>query len=256
MARGKDTCRILKEIRRQIAAANDIEFTTSECRYKGDCLGTCPKCEAEVRYLEEQLRARSLAGKRVMLVGMSAGMLLMSGCNSNVNVNADSVYYGLTPGEVVVYTDYELDSVLVQPGEVTVYRKTNLDSILVEPGLIPDPIQENDSLDGTAIGRHDTEISPEFPGGEDALVQWICENLKYPKEALAWGISGTVNVEFTVDWDGSIQYITVDPANPPSLNEEVIRLLKSMPEWTPGRYNNTPMVAGCTLKIKFQIPEL
>ena len=45
MARGKQTCRILKEIRRQIAEANDIEFATSECRYKGDCLGTCPKCE-------------------------------------------------------------------------------------------------------------------------------------------------------------------------------------------------------------------
>ena len=56
MARGKQTCKILKEIRRQIAEANGIEFATSECRYKGDCLGTCPKCEAEVRYLEQQLR--------------------------------------------------------------------------------------------------------------------------------------------------------------------------------------------------------
>ena len=47
MARGKQTCKILKEIRRQIAEANDIEFITSECQYQGDCLGTCPKCEAE-----------------------------------------------------------------------------------------------------------------------------------------------------------------------------------------------------------------
>lgn len=77
MARGKQTCRILKEIRRQIAEANDIEFATSECRYKGDCLGTCPKCEAEVRYLEQQLRARSLAGKAVALAGISATALAM-----------------------------------------------------------------------------------------------------------------------------------------------------------------------------------
>ena len=41
MARGKQTCKILKEIRRQIAEANDIEFITSECQYQGDCLGTC-----------------------------------------------------------------------------------------------------------------------------------------------------------------------------------------------------------------------
>lgn len=77
MARGKQTCKILKEIRRQIAEANGIEFVTSECRYKGDCLGTCPKCEAEVRYLEQQLRARSLAGKAVALAGISAASIAM-----------------------------------------------------------------------------------------------------------------------------------------------------------------------------------
>ena len=77
MARGKQTCKILKEIRRQIAEANGIEFATSECRYKGDCLGTCPKCEAEVRYLEQQLRARSLAGKAVTLAGISTASLAM-----------------------------------------------------------------------------------------------------------------------------------------------------------------------------------
>ena len=77
MARGKQTCKILKEIRRQIAEANGIEFATSECRYKGDCLGTCPKCEAEVRYLEQQLRARSLAGKAIALAGISAASLTM-----------------------------------------------------------------------------------------------------------------------------------------------------------------------------------
>ena len=77
MARGKQTCKILKEIRRQIAEANGIEFATSECRYKGDCLGTCPKCEAEVRFLEQQLRARSLAGQAVALAGISAASLAM-----------------------------------------------------------------------------------------------------------------------------------------------------------------------------------
>ena len=78
MARGKQTCKILKEIRRQIAEANDIEFVTSECRYKGDCLGTCPRCEAEVRYLEQQLRSRQLMGKAVVIAGLSAGMIAIS----------------------------------------------------------------------------------------------------------------------------------------------------------------------------------
>lgn len=77
MARGKQTCKILKEIRRQIADANGIEFVTSECRHKDDCLGTCPKCEAEVRYLEQQLRTRSIAGNAVTLAGISAASLAM-----------------------------------------------------------------------------------------------------------------------------------------------------------------------------------
>ena len=65
MKRGKQTCKILKDIRRQIAEANDIEFITSECQYQGDCLGTCPKCEAEVRYLEQQLERKRMAGKAI-----------------------------------------------------------------------------------------------------------------------------------------------------------------------------------------------
>ena len=101
MARGKQTCKILKEIRRQIAEANGIEFATSECRYKGDCLGTCPKCEAEVRYLEQQLRSRSLAGKAVALAGISAGMILMSGCSgTSTNQSSETLQ-----GEPVELTD-------------------------------------------------------------------------------------------------------------------------------------------------------
>jgi hypothetical protein len=78
MKQGKQTCKILKEIRKQIADANDIEFITSECKYKGECLGTCPKCEAEVRYLEEQLNYRRKTGKAVALLGLSAGLFTLS----------------------------------------------------------------------------------------------------------------------------------------------------------------------------------
>ena len=84
MAKGKRTCKILKEIRRQIAEANDIEYVVEECQYKGDCLGTCPKCEAEVRYLEEQLHQRQLLGKAAMVAGISAGLLTMSSCGNEM----------------------------------------------------------------------------------------------------------------------------------------------------------------------------
>ena len=78
---GKDKCRILKEIRRQIAKENDIDLVIRECTHKGDCRGTCPRCEAEVRYLERELEKRRRLKKRVALAGISAGvMLTLSGC--------------------------------------------------------------------------------------------------------------------------------------------------------------------------------
>ncbi|MDE7385703.1 MAG: energy transducer TonB [Muribaculaceae bacterium] len=118
MARGKQTCKILKEIRRQIAEANGIEFVTSECRYKGDCLGTCPKCEAEVRYLEQQLRARSLTGKAVALAGISAGMILMSGCSgTSTKPQANDKMLEET------MTDTEMVEV-VEEGEATILEDT------------------------------------------------------------------------------------------------------------------------------------
>lgn len=70
--KGKQRCKILKEIRQRIADANDIELITSECQHKGDCLGTCPKCEAELRYLEHELEKRQRLGKTVVVAGLTA----------------------------------------------------------------------------------------------------------------------------------------------------------------------------------------
>lgn len=79
---GKEKCRMLRDIRRQIAECNDIELITKECTYQGTCRGTCPKCEQEVRYLEEQLAMRRSAGMRIALAGVSIGaMLALSGCS-------------------------------------------------------------------------------------------------------------------------------------------------------------------------------
>ncbi len=150
MARGKQTCKILKEIRRQIAEANGIEFATSECRYKGDCLGTCPKCEAEVRYLEQQLRARSLAGKAVALAGISAGMIFMSGCSGTTSSNQSNETLQGEPTAPVeqietsesIEEEVELpmieDSVVIKKGEID-------DTELLIVGEI-DPEQEEDQL--------------------------------------------------------------------------------------------------------------
>lgn len=98
--KGKEKCKALKEIRQKIAEQNDIAFAVSECTHQGDCRGTCPKCEAELRYLERQLEIRKNLGKAVVVAGISAGMCApMVACNpieAVGDVIAD-VYYTINP---------------------------------------------------------------------------------------------------------------------------------------------------------------
>ena len=70
---GKAKCKALKEIRQKIAEENDIEYVVSECTYQGECTGTCPRCEAELRYLEKELERRKKIGAAVKVVGVGAG---------------------------------------------------------------------------------------------------------------------------------------------------------------------------------------
>jgi len=78
---GKNKCRILKEIRQKIADKNDIPYVTRECSYQGDCTGTCPRCESELRYLERQLAERQRLGKKVTVAALCAGFAVFAaGC--------------------------------------------------------------------------------------------------------------------------------------------------------------------------------
>lgn len=86
MNNGKEICKRLKKVRRQIAKANDIPLVQDKCTHKGDCMGTCPKCEHEVRFLEQELAKRSKLGKAVSIIGIAAVSgtiaLASSGCRT------------------------------------------------------------------------------------------------------------------------------------------------------------------------------
>ena len=74
MTKGRSTCKLLKSIRQQIADANGISYQPKECHYKGDCTGTCPACEEEIRYLERELKARKGNGFGMKVAGIAAGI--------------------------------------------------------------------------------------------------------------------------------------------------------------------------------------
>lgn len=104
---------MLKEIRRRIARENDIEFITSECRHKGSCAGTCPKCEAELAYLEGQLASRKRLGKAVRVVGLSMGLatiapVLFTSCNPDDKKDDGSwgkLQGDVTPAQVITKSE-------------------------------------------------------------------------------------------------------------------------------------------------------
>ena len=106
---GKEKCRILKEIRQKIADENDIPYVTHECKYQGECKGTCPRCESELKYLENQLAARAATGKRIAIAALCAGMAFsMTGCaspfNNNKRVEEDIMGMMEEPDDVYVTT--------------------------------------------------------------------------------------------------------------------------------------------------------
>ena len=68
---GKEKCETLKQVRREIAEQNNINLAIEDCTYHGECSGTCPKCEEELRVLEEALDKREKAGFRTKLAGIA-----------------------------------------------------------------------------------------------------------------------------------------------------------------------------------------
>ncbi len=89
MRKGKKICETLKAIRRDIAVANEIDYSPTECHHEGDCAGTCPKCESEMRWLEKQLRNRQALGKAVAIAGLSLALGTMTSCHHHKHYSLD-----------------------------------------------------------------------------------------------------------------------------------------------------------------------
>lgn len=94
------------------------------------------------------------------------------------------------------------------------------------------------------------EQQPLFPGGPAALTKYLSENTKYPVVAQENGVQGRVTVQFVVEKDGSISDVHVLRGVDPSLDKEAVRVVKSMPRWTPGKQN------GITVRVNYRVPVL
>ena len=97
------------------------------------------------------------------------------------------------------------------------------------------------------------EQMPSFPGGEASLQAYLSNNIEYPDIALKNNIQGRVEVLFVVEKNGSVRDVHVDRPVDPLLEEEAIRVVKSMRKWIPGRLNGEPVRVRYMLPITFKL---
>ena len=122
MQKGKDVCKALKEVRQQIADANNIRYQPCECHHKGDCSGTCPACEQEIRYIESQLKERSHKGINTKVIGIAASIcvtmmpLTVSAQGSKCNTTPDSVIHKVSQDnlQVIDWSQGRRDAVVIK----------------------------------------------------------------------------------------------------------------------------------------------
>jgi hypothetical protein len=158
--KGKKRCKILKEIRRQIAENNDIEFITSECKHQGDCLGTCPKCEAEVRYLERELEKRQKLGRTIAVAGLAVALTTSAvGCDDLL----DS--FRPTGGDPLPPEGYDQPAGGMEP------PSNEYDGDIDVPGEIAPPENGEDEVElgGVPMPPEDDDMDEGELGGEPAI---------------------------------------------------------------------------------------
>ena len=285
MTRGKSICNVLKTIRKQVADANEIKYEPRECHHQGECRGTCPACEAEVRYLESQLNIRRQLGKAVAIIGISAGLSVLTSCGDKAKKVAtmSEEQSKLMEGKVLREPAKQLDgdveyrspvdTVIIEK-EPSKVKKRTAKVVFNETNKGKVPITQESLDEGQAfevVGNVDEEIlqpepptvgenqltlmgdvveqMPSFPGGPQALLDYLSEHINYPEGYEETCVQGRVVITFVVEKDGSLSDITVVKSLEKAFDEEAVRAVKSMPNWIPG----TPVRVKYTVPVTFRL---
>lgn len=95
------------------------------------------------------------------------------------------------------------------------------------------------------------EKSGVFPGGNQALIEFLSDNIRYPRLAKEKGVSGKVYASFIIEKDGSISNIKIEKDIGDGCAEEVVRIIKLMPKWEPGSNNGKPVRQFFILPVNF-----
>lgn len=258
-AKGHNICDTLKAIRKQIADANGIDYSPEECHFKGECKGTCPKCEQDVRYLEHELRLRLKAGKAIKVAGIAAGLVAMAACSDGKpqGNDKDTLTRLSTPlhEDSIDPTMYNGEIDRTKPiKNVTVKKfmplkedsKPSKKNKRAKTAVVQSAIATDSTNNSKIFDNVDEEAS--FPGGIAACMKYIADNFRYPNIQGDCSIQGKIVVTFTVNEDGNLNDIKVKKSVYSDLDKEAVRVVKSMPKWIPAKQN------GKAVKSKYTLP--
>lgn len=172
------------------------------------------------------------------------------------------------PEELVVEVippTWEKEKVFAMPPKLKIFEKiriVNNDTHLPEPEILSEEFYDQiDDLPEIADETGDNSGGvylfpsnmPEFPGGFKNLNRWLSSHIKYPNEAVEVGLEGRVYLNFIIDSDGSISSVSITRGVDKVLDDEAIRVVKSMPKWKPGLQNGHPVKVSYNMFITFKL---
>ena len=138
----------------------------------------------------------------------------------------------------------------VEVASVEINTEDNKDKVVaISAPVTSAPIEEEEDN----VIFQVVEKMPSFPGGDAALFKFLGENVKYPVIAQENGVQGRVICQFVVNRDGSIVDVEVVRSVDASLDKEAIRVIKSMPKWSPGQQRGKPVRVKYTLPVNFKL---
>lgn len=139
--------------------------------------------------------------------------------------------------DVEVEDEIEIDVDVDQDTEIEVY--------------VPPVMEEEEVVEAEIFTV--VESMPEFPGGPGKMMEYIAKNIKYPAMARESGIQGRVFVNFVVEPDGSVSNVKVLRGIGGGCDEEAVRVVESMPKWTPGRQRGKAVRVSFNLPVRFTL---
>jgi len=215
---GKNRCEYLKEIRKRIATENGIPLEQRECTFKGECSGTCPFCEAEMRYLEKELHKRRTLGKAVTVAGIALSSVMLFPACGPKNALQGEPELPSEPDTTLTVTDtVPADTVAELPAPPP-----------WDPGYSP------------LLGLFEEEpwFSDEgFPPEYDTPQQWFNNQLQDSalRAKIVENVHNAVWLEYTTNDNGFVDDVKIYGLPKDSIGQEIKKELKSilfkMPQW-------------------------